>query len=810
MLYSYIMKKTLTKLLTLLCITSFGQTAQVKGKLMDDEKNPVPYSTVLLKSKKDSVLVKGEISNENGEFSLTGLKNGDYFLMLPSVSHQTKFVSDISISDSIPNIDLGILQFEKRTNQLGEITVKTDKPFIEKQTDKTVVNIENSIIQTGSSIMEVLEKLPGVLVDQDGNVRLRGKQGVLILLDGKRMVLSGQDLANMLKGMPANTIQKIEIITNPSAKWDASGNAGILNIITKRNRQEGWNVGINLNYGQGRYHKISPSANFSYKRNKFNFFATYGYSDRRGFNNLILDRRFFSGDTLQTEFLTYNYIRYPFKTHAPRMGVDYFINKKTTVSLLATGSISRIDPSAFNFTDILDGNNNLVGGYNFFNQSHDKYYNATLSSQIKHKIDSLGQEFTVDLDYGKYWNNNHQNFTTDYFDGQRKTTFTNTLVSKQLGELYLYSAKMDYTKPLKNGVNVDAGLKSSLVSSDKDMQFYNRVNDINTYDTARSSHFLYNENINAAYVSLKKQMKNLGVQAGLRAEHTKADGRQVINDSTVHRNYVQLFPTLYLDYKLNDKNLVNVNMGRRIDRPHYEQMNPFRRLIDATTYSEGNPYLVPQSTYHFELGYSFKDMLFFTATYDYTYNNLTDVLIQDSKTRTTIQTIVNLRELNFYAVDVNFTKKLTKWWRTNSSVSSYYGIYTGSVNNYSINQGTPSFNANFQNYFTIKDGLTAELSAHYNYKNLYGVTLMKTTSSVNVGIQKSLFNKKGTLTINCSDIFWKAYPSGITDFGNVNEEWMAVRDTRVFNINFSYKLGKGQTGRMRRNTGADEEKNRMG
>lgn len=480
------------------------------------------------------------------------------------------------------------------------------------------------------------------------------------------------------------------------------------------------------------------------------------------------------------------------------------------MSLLLSSAINFIDPTAFNYTDIMDGNKNLVSGYQFYNESHDKYYNGVVSSQIKHKIDTLGQEISFDLDYGKYWNTTDQHFTTNYFDKNRYITNTSILLSKQFGELYLYSAKMDYTKPLKNGVNIDAGLKSSLVASDKDMQFYNRVNDINTYDTARSSHFLYNENINAAYVSLKKQMKDLGVQAGLRAEHTKADGKQVINDSTVHRNYVQLFPTLYLDYKLNDKNQVNINVGRRIDRPHYEQMNPFRRLIDATTYSEGNPYLVPQSTYHFELGYSFKDMLFFTATYDYTYNNLTDVLIQDSKTRTTVQTIVNLRELNFYSVDVNFTKKLTKWWRTNSSVSSYYGIYTGSVNNYSINQGTPSFNVNCQNYFTIKDGLTAELSAQYNYRNLYGVTLMNTTSSVNVGIQKSLFKKKGTLTINCSDIFWHAYPSGITDFGNVNEEWMAVRDTRVFNVTFSYKLGKGQTGRMRRNTGADEEKNRMG
>jgi iron complex outermembrane recepter protein len=804
------MKTLLTIVSALITGACFSQSGTIKGKLVDEEKNAVPYSTVLLKNKKDSSLVKGEVTNEQGEFLLSNVKKGEYFLMLPSVTHQKKFVSDIVIADSLQTIELGAIQFEKRTNQLGEVTVKTDKPFIEKQTDKTVVNIENSIIQTGSSVLEVLEKLPGVMVDQDGNVRLRGKQGVLILLDGKQMILSGSDLANLLRGMPANSIQKIEIITNPSAKWDASGNAGILNIITKRNKQEGWNAGINLSYGQGRYAKINPSANFSYKRNKFNFFSTYAYADRKGFNNLILDRRFFSNDSLKAEFLTYNYILFPFKTHTPRIGMDYYINKKTTISLIVAGSSYRMDPRAHNYTDILDGNGNLSSGYVFHNLSHDKFYNVTASSQIKHKIDSAGQEITVDLDYGTYSNTTDQLFTTDYFDSNRNFVYQSVLLSKQVGELYLYSAKTDYTKPFKNGVNLDAGLKSSLVQSDKDMQFYNRVNDFDTYDSARSSHFLYNENINAAYVSMKKQFKKIGIQAGLRAEHTLADGKQVINDASFHRDYVQLFPTLYLDYKLNDKNQLNVNLGRRIDRPRYEQLNPFRRLIDATTYSEGNPYLQPQFTYHSEIGYSFKDMLFFTGTYDYMYNNITDVLVQDSKTRTTVQTVVNLQEVNYFSFDVNFSKKLTKWWRTNSNVLSYYGIYTGSVNNYAINQGIPSFVVHLQNYFTIKDGLSAELSFNYNHKNLYGVTLMKTTSSLNVGMQKNLLKKKATLTVNFTDVFWNAYPSGITDFGNVNEEWKAIRDTRVFTVAFSYKIGKGQTGRMRRNTGADDEKNRIG
>lgn len=795
-------------LICLFIVPAFAQIA-INGTITDEENKGVPYVTVILKNSADSTLYKGDISNDQGEFIFTNVNRGEFYLQVQSLGYENSYVGGILVTDTTGNIDLGAVKLFKSTSKLGTVTIQAEKPFIERQADKTVVNIENSIVQAGSSVIEVMEKLPGVVVDQDGNIRLLAKQGVIIMIDGKPAALSGQDLANMLRGMPSSNIQKIEIITNPSAKWDASGNAGIINIVMKRNRQEGYNGSVTLGFGQGRYAKYTPSASFSYKRGKFNTFLNYSYSYRKGFNNLVLTRRFYENDTLRSTFQTDNYIVHPFSTHAPRVGADYFISKNTTVSFLGSAVSNHFSPSAINHTDILGENNEKVSSYDFINDSQDRFYNYSFSTQVMHKLDSAGQEITVDLDYAKYWNNTNQLFTTMFRNEAMGLNFTDYLVGKQDGSLYLYSAKADYTKPFKKDLTLESGFKSSLVNSDRDMRFYNRVNYIDHFDSLRSSHFLYSENINAAYVSFNKKIKNLTLQAGLRAEHTLANGRQVLNGRTFHRDYVQVFPTVYIDYKLSEKHSFNLNGGRRIDRPGYEQMNPYRRLIDATTFSEGNPYLLPELTYNTELGYAYNNMLFVTANYSHTIDNITDVLIQDAATRTTIQSVVNLDKLNYYSLNVVYTKRLTDWWRTNTSVLSYFGKYTGTVNNFFIDQGRPTFYLGSSNSFSIVDGFSIECNLHYNYKSLYGVTYMRTNYNLSIGAQKSILKKKGTITVNFTDVFWKAYPSGITQFGNVNEDWTSKRDTRVLNVNFTYKFGKGDTGKMRKNTGADEEKKRI-
>lgn len=785
-----------------------SNAGEIKGIVMDANQSPQPFATILLKKTADSTLYKGEITNDKGEFNFENVKNGDYFLQI-SIVGLDNYNHEIKVPDDVSVIDLGNIVLKPSSKNLNEVTVQADKPFIEREVDKTVVNVENSIIQNGSSIMEVLEKLPGVIVDQNGGISLKGKQGVVVMIDGKRTPMSGQDLANMLKSMPSSSIQKIEIITNPSAKYDAAGNAGILNIIMKKNKKPGFNGSVSTGYGQGRYSKYNGNLSLNYKNKWYNLFLNYSYAHRLGFNNLTIDRKFYAGDTVNTVFQTENYILFPSESHVPRIGADFYISPKTTISFLGNGSTSQFKPSTVDHTNILDGNHAVVRSYDFTNSSTDNWYNYAGNVELQHQFDSTGQELKIDLDYADYWNNTDQLFSTTYHNSDGSFLNEDQLLSNQKSNLYLYSGKADYSKPLKKEMQFDAGVKSSYVSSDNDIRFYNMISGVQLFDSLRSSHFLYSENINAAYLNFKKNYKKFAYQVGVRSEQTVAKGKQVLNGKTFNRNYFQVFPTLFLDFKPSEKHDINLSLGRRIDRPAYDQMNPYKSLIDATTFSEGNPYLLPQLTYNTELSYSFNNVFFATLAYSYTTDNITEVLIQDSETRTTVQTIVNLDELNYYSLNLTYSKKLTKWWTTNTSILSYYGVYTGKINTNHISQGSPSFDLNTGNNFFIMDGLSAEVNFHYNYKNLYGITTMNTTYNLTAGIQKSILKKKGTITINMTDILWTAYPSGITEFDNVREDWTAKRDTRVLNVNFSYKFGKGKTSRMRKNTGADDEKSRI-
>ncbi len=781
----------------------------ITGILIDENSAPVPFATVALRNANDSSLVKGELSDDNGAFTFLQVNEGHYFIEIQGIGFDKELRTAITVSANQVT-DLGKITLKPKSTSLQTVNVVADKLFIERHLDKTVINIENSIIQTNSSVIEVMEKLPGVQVNQDGIISLKGRQGVIITIDGKPTGLSGQDLGNLLKGMPSSNIQKIEIITNPSSRYDAAGNAGIINIVTKKNKRTGFNGSISTGYGQGRYSKFSTSANLSYKSKWYNLFMSYSYAKRKGFNNLMLTRKFYSNDTLGSVFETNNYITFPFETHNPRLGADFTLSPKSSVSVLATGVSNKFNPKGDNHTDIYNGENAKMGAYEFTNRSKDSWINYSFNTQFRHQFDTTGKELTVDLDYANYMNNAEQLFTNTVTDHTGTFLSKDVFKGDQQAHLDIKSAKADYTQTIGEKARLEAGGKSSLVRGDSDIKFYNQTNEDMKFDTSRSNHFIYSELINAAYINVNKEFKKFSGQIGLRAEQTVADGEQVLTGYTFSRNYLQLFPSAFVDYKLNEKNSLNLSAGRRIDRPGYQQMDPFRRMIDATTYSEGNPYLLPQITYNSELTYSYNNAVFLSAGYSKTYDNITDMLIQDAVKKVTVQTVVNLDEADFYSLNLTYSKRLTGWWNTNSGIQSYYGIYKGTVNDYSIHAGQPSFTLTTSNNFFIRDGLSMEANFNYNHKNLYGVTLMNRMYNLSLGIQKQLLKKQATLTLNVSDLFWKAYPSGHTQFGNVDEFWTAKRDTRVVNINFSYRFGKGQAAKMRRNTGADEEKRRTG
>ncbi len=804
------MKKTafilfLTSFLSLRIFSAYGGT--IRGILHDNKNKPQPFSTVMLLGAGDSVLYKGEVTNDKGEFIFEQVKEGEFFIRIHVTGFKEIVSGTLRISQENPTVDLGILISEPQSTDLGQVIVKADKPFIERQTDKLIVNIENSSVQTGSSVMEVIEKLPGVLMDQNDNIGLKGKQGALIFVDGKPTGLSGENLSNMLRGLPSNSIQKIEIITNPSAKYDAAGNAGIINIIMKKNRQDGFNGTISAGYGQGRYGKFNTALNLSYKHKWYNLFLNYSYSKRKGFINLLFDRTVLDTNNIPIVMQTNNYSVNPSEVHNPRVGIDFYLSKKTTLSVLGSGISNHFKPTGAANTFSIDAFNNSIGNTRFTNQSNDKWYNYSFNTELKTQLDTSGQELTISMDYANYWNITDQIFTTVYNTNENIFIKQNNRIADQDGSLKLSAFKTDYTLPLKKFAKLDMGIKSSYVVSKNKTSFYDEVNTDWIFSTPMSSHFNYSENINAAYLNLNKDIKKVSIQLGLRAEQTIAKGEQLLNHLSFNRNYFKVFPTVFIDYKINEKHNLNLTAGRRIGRPEYSQLTPFKRMLDPQTYSEGNPGLLPEFTYNVELTYSYKNTIFINPSYSITKNNISDLLFQDGQTTT--QMSANFPR-NYYAgLNLIFSKRLTNWWTTNTSFLLFHNAYKGAVNGENVNTATPSFSANTNNSFSIRDGLSMECSFKYSYKCVYGITLMREMYNLTIGIQKALFKKRVTLTLNATDVLWKNYFGGVTTTKGVNQRWDFKRDSRVVNVNVSYKFGKGKVGKMRRQTAADEEKQRI-
>jgi hypothetical protein len=429
-------------------------------------------------------------------------------------------------------------------------------------------------------------------------------------------------------------------------------------------------------------------------------------------------------------------------------------------------------------------------------------------------FDSTGSELTADADYAHFGNKTEQNFLTRYYDLAGNEYINPYYLYGDLkGDLDIYAAKIDYVKPMRKEWKLEAGAKSSYVQADNDLAFFNRSNGQNIFDTTKSNHFIYTENINAAYFNLFKDYKKWSFQLGLRAEQTRVSGQQLIYNVTNDTDYVQLFPSAFMGYKANEKNGFELTYSRRINRPGYDQLNPFKFYLDPTTYKEGNPYLKPQTTHSWEFTHIFKQKIYTTLSYGRTTNNIIEVISPSEKQLTiTVQTNKNIAVVDLYAVNVSVPVEVFKWWYTQNDVGSYYGLYTGNIANTAISQrGNVAFNFNSVNTFNITKNFSAELSGNYRSKEIYAYEYVNDIWFVSAGIQYRFLKNKGTLKLNANDIFYTNKISALAEFNGYKENFLVQRETRVVNMTFTYKFGKGGGGNTRRKAGAaDDVKQRAG
>ena len=805
--YFYLMHK-LSAVAFFICLISFAHAQHsLSGIVRNSVQKPQEGAIVQLLTSSDSTLVKNEITGPEGNFQFSGVSSGSYFLLVtsdgPPVRNGPFEVSgDKTIEVSLP---------AQQTVQ--EVQVTTRKPYIERSKGKVVLNVEQSINAEGSSAYDILEKAPGVRIDNNDNVSLNGKPGTVIYVDGKPSPMTGAELANFLRGIGSANIEKIELISNPSSRFDAAGSS-VINIRMKKDKRVGTNGNVTGFYGQGIYPKTGGGFSVNHRDKKLNVFTSYNYARREAFTNLQLDRQFSVNDTFRGAYVQDNMLKFAFTNHVVRAGVDYYANPRNTLGLVFTGVDNRFNPNGGNVSQVIDENRQLTSYFGTTNRSDERWNNFGINLNFNHVFDSLGSDLTTDLDFARYNNTSVQDFTTRYYDLFNAEYARPYLLHGDLGgQLDIYAIKNDLSKVFSNGLRIEGGQKSSYVVADNKVSFYDRSGGADVYDSTKSNHFVYNENINAGYLNVSRDIGKWSLQVGIRMEHTAVTGRQMVYDSTIRRNYSQLFPSGVISYKIREEHSLEMNFSRRIRRPGYQQLNPFKFYLDPTTYKEGNPYLLPEITASYELSHIYKQKITNTLSYARTGDNIVETIAPlADNSRITVQTMRNLARVDVYSYNLSVPVEIKKWWYTSTSFNLYYAAYTGNVASTPIrNRGNVTCSVNSSNTFSFGKSWSAEVTGFYNAREIYAYDIIRPRWFLNIGVQRKLWDNRGLLRLNVNDVFYTNNIRARVDYTGYTEHFLVKRDTRVVTLSFTWKFGKNTVpGARRRQGGAEDIKQRVG
>jgi outer membrane receptor protein involved in Fe transport len=709
---------------------------------------------------------------------------------------------------------LPVIELAAMSKDLAGVTVTAKRPLVEQRIDRTIVNVDASITNVGTSALEVLEKSPGVSVDRDGNISLKGKEGVMVMVDGRPTQLGGADLANLLRNMSSNQLDQIEIMTNPPARYDAAGTSGIINIKTKKTITAGFNGSVNVAYGQGRYPKTTEGFNFNYRKEKLNLFTNLSHNYLKRFGVLSLDRNIYDTTTnrINKIFNQENNTISEGNNYSAKIGADFFATKKTTFGAVVNFNSRNNSSTSQNITNISNASKMLQSVTKAAVDNGTDWNSFSTNLNFRHLLDKKGKEITSDVDYANHTMKNNVFMVNSYTDANgnhfRKADTLTGLLPQIIN---VYSGRVDYLHPLKKNARFEAGLKSSIVRTDNDanydsIQFGRIVHDFN-----RSNHFIYEENINAAYANLSTSLsKKISAQLGLRLENTNAKGKQITTGENFDRHYMQLFPTAYFQYKADDKNNFGANFGRRVSRPSYQSLNPFIKFIDRYTFSQGNPNLKPSVSNNVELVHTWKNKITTTVNYTYIKDIIQGIIQQRGEESYNMPS--NVSSLNQFGIAVNANTPFNKWWTSNVNLNIYNDHYKGVINDAQVDINGTTIILNATEQFKVNKTMTAEISGRVRYGGLEGVIVTKPIAFMNAGISQQVLKGKGSLRLTARDIFFTQRLRGTTRYGNVDVEMRQVSETQVVTLGFTYNFSKGKKiAPVKRTQGsANEEQNRIG
>ncbi len=783
----------------------------VVGKVTDMENKPIHRVTVSLLKASDSTLVKAEITNEEGEYRFLTSIAGTYIVCFTSAGYE-KTYSEKFILNENGEVNLPTIKMPHAIKKLQGVVVSAKKPMIEVKADKTIFNVENSINATGSTALELLKKSPGVQVDNNDNISMNGKNGVKIYIDGKMLQLDAKNAAEYLKGINSNDIESIEIITNPGAKYDAEGNAGIINIKLKKNKKFGTNGSASVGMIQGVTPKGNGSFSLNYRDKKVNIFsnASGSIGDWKNTQNIFRAQSDTIFDMKSTQVSHNNNLN-------GKAGFDYFINKNNTFGIMANASLGEHNWSSHSNTPVYyEPTMVFVKTLAAGNDVPNRNVNANFNTNYRF-ADTSGKEINIDADYGLFRSRSNSFQPNSYIDPSGNLMSKVVYKNNTPVDIDIYSLKADFEQKLGKG-KLGYGAKTSYVITQNSFDFYNVENNQDIKVLNKSNSFKYKENINAAYLSYQLQFgERLDMQAGLRLEHTysngiltRADGIYQ-NDNNVKRNYVNLFPSAALSFKLNKKNSFNLAYSRRIDRPSYQDLNPFENKLDELTYQKGNAFLRPQYTDNIELKHIFAGMLTTSFAYSHVKDYATEALDTTNSNATFIQQ-KNLATQQILSWHISSPLPIRKWW--NGYLEFWFNtlIFDGSLNNKNIHAAINNYGVYSTQSISLPSSFSIEMSGWYSGPNIWGATgKTKPQGSLDMGIQKTFLQKRASVRLSVNDLFATASPWRInSDFGGLRMNGNGTWESRTLRLNFTYRFGSAQINAARqRQTGLESESSRI-
>ncbi len=775
--------------------------------IVNHELQPVQGATVELLN--NNKLIKAAIADIKGIVTFENIEFGTYTFFISCTGYESQTTDPFIFTSSTT---ITTIRLQPASATLQAISITSKKPFIQHTQGKTILNVDAAITNVGTTVLEVLEKSPGVTVDRNGGISLQGKNGVLVMIDDKPTYLSGTDLNNLLSSMNSSEINQIELMPNPPAKYDASGNAGIINIKTKKTKVKGFNGSISETATQGVYPKNNNNLIVNYRTGKFNLFLNYNVSFFKYLTDIYALRKYYDNNGTIISILDQpTFFRGLSITNTLKTGVDYYVSSKTTVGIVLGGiSIHRKGTSDAAAT-WLNTTGTIDSAIATNSSSNSKFKNGSVNVNLRHIISST-QDFSVDVDWLNYKLNNQQQFNNQLLapNGYNEASKGNIPST-----IKIISAKADHSIHFGKNNTLQSGFKVSHINTDNIAAYQNFDGISWKDDYGRSNHFLYKENIQAVYSSIEMQRKRFSMQAGLRYEHTNYNAHQLGNviqkDSAFSRSYGALFPSGYISYQVDSSNSFTFTAGRRIDRPAFENLNPFKFIINKYTYESGNPFIVPQFSWNLELNHQYKEILTTAFSYSLVKNYFAQLFLTDTATGLLFYSQGNVGRVHNIGLSSTLSLAPLKWWSFNLTANFNHKELRGYKDEPDFYSDINQLNINLSNQFSFAKNYTGELSGFYTTRARNDLQEeLYPTGQLSLGVSKPVFKKQGTLKLSFRDIFYTNAMEGLTQFNKATEYFIVRRDSRVISVAFTYRFGKAYKTNRRNSGSADDEMERVG